>query len=113
AVLALSAALRDTDCTHYRGDTTFVRAVAARALVRRGPPARAAVPALVAMLADEEREVRRAAAHALGGIGPEAGAALSPLTEMVLQSPDWCDRQAALAGLGGIGPVTVPILTQA
>src|SRR5262249_12367452 len=29
AVLALSASLRDTECTHYRGDASFVRAVAA------------------------------------------------------------------------------------
>jgi HEAT repeat protein len=110
AVPALSAALRDTECIHYRGDTSFVRAAAARALEQIGPPARAAVPALVALLADEEREVRSAAAAALGGIGPEAVAALAPLTKMVLHSPDWCDRMAALAGLGGIGPVTVGVL---
>jgi HEAT repeat protein len=52
-----------------------------------GPPAKEAVPMLIAALEDPDWSVRRSAARALGQIGPEAAPAVPALMQL-LKSPD-------------------------
>src|SRR5262249_6411175 len=82
-----------------------------------GPGAKAAVPALLAIVKDKSNlsQVRYAAGVALGKIGPEARAAVPDLLE-VLTDPksDATLRALAVYALGGIGPAAkaaVPTLT--
>jgi hypothetical protein len=80
------------------------RGLAAEALGRLGPEARAAVPALAAAASDPLPEVRWRAIWALGRIGPAAGAAV-PVLRAALSDPEVCWRAAE--ALGGIGPGAV------
>ncbi|MCY2961480.1 MAG: HEAT repeat domain-containing protein [Planctomycetota bacterium] len=87
----LTAALRDAD--------VYTRVHAAQCLERRGPRARAAVPELVAGLA--EPRLAPGAAAALAAIG-ERGAA-APLEELLRTTHDVELRIAAARALGAIG----------
>jgi HEAT repeat protein len=62
------------------GDPSLKR-IAAEALGDIGPDAREAVPALAAVLSDENESVRQAACDALGKIGPDAREAMPALVE--------------------------------
>ena len=74
------------------------------ALGRIGPPAKAAVPALVAALKDPESLVHEAAAEALGSIGPEARQAIPALQQAARQ---WEPRDSFM-GLRVDHPALVP-----
>ncbi len=56
-----------------------MRRIAAFALGKIGPAAKEAVPALIAALKDEDKDVRVYAASALGHIGPAAKEAVPAL----------------------------------
>ncbi|MFH1830342.1 MAG: HEAT repeat domain-containing protein [Pseudomonadota bacterium] len=77
-----------------------VRSDAAYALSKIGPGAKAAIPALIVALKDQNENVRIDASIALGEIGP---AAVPALIEM-LKDPNWLVRSAAAFALGEIGP---------
>ena len=75
-----------------------------------GPDAKTAIPVLAELLKD--KDVRVAAAYALGGIGPDAKIAIPVLTELL---KDKNVRVAAASALGGIGPdakTAIPALTE-
>ena len=83
------------------------RGLAAEALGRIGPEARAAVPELIETAFDTRADVRWRAVWALGRMGPAAAAAV-PLLRRTLQDPDL--RWRAAEALGGIGPGAVDSL---
>ena len=84
-----------------------VRLRAAAIIARIGPPAKAAVPALVDALGDESSETRNEVLFALGAIGPEAKAAV-PAIAKALRDPDMNVRYAACYALCQIGPAAMP-----
>jgi HEAT repeat protein len=88
AVSALLQALRDTDPS--------VRWAAVESLGQIGPEAKAAVPALIAVLPD--KAIGLVAADALGEIGPQSQAAVPALMRM-LQEADRGRRWAATRAL--------------
>ncbi len=80
-----------------------VRARAAAIIARIGPPAKAAVPALVKALADENPETRNEVLFALAAIGADAAEAVPAIQEALKGSdPKVC--YAACYALGKIGP---------
>jgi HEAT repeat protein len=79
-----------------------------------GPAAKAAVPALVALLKENNKGTRHTAARALAAIGPRAVDVL-PLTKALKDDDEEVRREAARA-LGAIGPeasASVPPLMEA
>src|SRR5262245_6316904 len=82
---------------------------------------RAAVPVLIELLQDNDREVRRSACYILALIGPEAEAAVPALIINLKPFPIGLDdftqrdpsRNLAVAALGCIGAVAVPPLMEA
>src|SRR5262245_58826173 len=92
-VARLTAALGDKD--------DYVRAYAARSLGQIGPEAKAAVPTLLQHLRqDEERDIRKLSAKALGLIGAEAIAVRLPetveaLTQALKEEPSGLRAYAA------------------
>ena len=93
SVAALTELLQDKN--------EHVRYAAAWALWEIGAAASPAVPALTALLKDDE--VKDAAAGALGGIGPEAKPAVAALTEL-LKDKHADVRRNAVEALGKIAP---------
>ncbi len=83
------------------------RGLAAEALGRVGPEARAAVPQLIEAAFDTRVDVRWRAVWALGRMGPAAAAAV-PLLRRALQDPEL--RWRAAEALGGIGAGAVDSL---
>jgi HEAT repeat protein len=81
------------------------RGGAAAALGEFGPPASAAVPALIEALNGSDRAVRRPAAIALGRIHTDPDVVIPALIPY-LASPELA--QAAVLGLGGFGPAAKP-----
>lgn len=71
-------------------------------LASYGPRARAAVPALIAVLRDRLPEIRRRATIALAEIGPEARQAVPALIQ-VLQDEEEAVRCRAVMALGDLG----------
>jgi HEAT repeat protein len=84
-----------------------VRLRAAAIIARIGPPAKAAVPALVEALGDESSETRSEVLLALAAIGPDAASAVPAVTKAV-RDPDMNVRYAACYALGRIGPAAMP-----
>jgi HEAT repeat protein len=90
---------------------------AADALGEIGPPARAAVLALIRAMKDPDTNgyrsnLRLDATKAIGGIGPGAKAALPALIEAL--GDDWDEvSEAAVRSLARIGPASVPALVKA
>jgi HEAT repeat protein len=99
AVTALSQALQAPESVPRR-DTR--RLWAARALGWIGPPARAAIPALVQTLSAEESYVIEAAADALAKMGPAAQEAMSALIQ-TLGHWNPSVREAVACALGRAG----------
>jgi HEAT repeat protein len=69
----------------------------------------AAIPVLMDLLRDSDREVRRWAANALRCIGPAAERAVPALVE-ALRDRDAAVAEAAAAALGEIGPRALPAI---
>lgn len=93
-----------------------LRRPAAAVLASFGPAAKAAVPALVALLDDPNLEppARRDVQFALGQIGPEAASAVPALVK-ALDSDQERVRNSAMFALGRIGPgakSAIPALTR-
>ena len=88
----------------------FVRWIAARALGKLAPKsADSVVPALTAVLDDEDLDPRIAAANALGAYGPDAKSAVTALTDRLLKG-DAEVRIANMKALEGIGTDSVSAL---
>jgi HEAT repeat protein len=86
--------------------------VAAKALGRIGPDARAAVAPLTKMLAEADESTRSGAAEALGEIGRDAGPAVPDLARL-LSDRAWFVAGNAATALGRIGAPAVTALNQA
>ena len=82
------------------------------ALAEMGPDARMAAPALIQLLSDPSRLIRRWAAATLGEIGATAPAAIPALIE-TLAGGDAVNRAVAAAALGKMGGRTAPRLIEA
>jgi len=76
-----------------------------------GPFGKAAVPALMAALADEEVEVSQAAVTALRRMGRDAEKAVQALAAM-LQETNRVQAREICGALGQIGPAAVPVLIE-
>ncbi len=87
----------------------LVRKAAAEALGEIGPAARAAVPALIQAMKNQDSR-RYEATTALGRIGPDAQAAIPALIKAFEDKGELVPPAAAEA-LGRIGPAAVPALT--
>ena len=94
AVPALRESLATSTAAHW----------ACLAIAEIGPPAKAAVPELIALVTKDRRyEVRREAMLALGAIGADAAAAV-PVLQHALEEKDGVVRLSAMYALAGIGP---------
>jgi len=95
-----------------RDDDPLRRQAAIEALGKTGPAAKAAVPALIGVLKDDDPYslVRWEATEALGRIGPEAKEAIPPLVD-ALKDP--CVGLSAADALAAIGTAAIPALTEA
>lgn len=90
-----------------KDENTVVRARAMSAIRYIGPPARAAVPALIDELNGDERGLHWNAAAALGAIGPDAKAALPTLLRVLKEEGIGAD---AIGEIGADEAVIVPLL---
>lgn len=91
-----------------------VRGRAAAIIGRIGPPAKEAVPALIATLEDKNSQTRAEVLFALAAIGPDAKAAVPAIVQSI-QDQDINVRYGACYALGKIGPAAVtakPELTE-
>lgn len=77
--------------------------VAAVSALGREPQAAIAVPALLPLLADENKSLRATILAILGGLGPEATDA-GPAVVELLKDPDKDIQESALRALDAIGP---------
>jgi len=84
-------------------------AVAAKALGKIGPDARAAVAPLIGALKDSDCELRAEAAQALGAVGPEAAAAV-PALVVALTGREGLVAGNAAESLGQIGSAAIPAI---
>ena len=85
---------------HLNSPDVDERLFAIKTLQKIGP---AAVPALVAVLKDDDAKVRRRATYALGRIGPAADAAIPDLVAAIKDATVEV-RRVAVSALGRIGP---------
>jgi HEAT repeat protein len=100
SVALLSGAMKDSD-----GE---IRAAGVRGFARAEPDKGAATAGAIAMLADPDESVRRAAAGALGGLGePARDSATAPLVALLDHDQD---REFALDALRQLRIRTVPTL---
>lgn len=84
----------------------LVRQYAAMALARIGATDKRVVPALIATLDNENSDLRRSAAEALGDIGPPAAAALQKLIALSSnQRENAVVREFSIAALARIAPL--------
>jgi HEAT repeat protein len=89
--------------------TEGCRAGAAIGVGQMGPMAASAVPALIAAVADNSRDVRTWSVRALGQIGPQAKDAVPVLIATLKDSDKWV-RLDAVVALGKIGPAARPAI---
>jgi len=93
----------DEYIARLRADSRMERLSAARAIVEMGDKAKAAMPALVESLQDEDEAVRMVAAAGLALVDPGAPQTAPALTQ-ALQDRDARVRQFAAVGIGALGP---------
>jgi HEAT repeat protein len=86
-----------------RPDPEIRRRVAV-VLIRLGPAAKAAVPALAIALKDPDRAVRILSAETLGAIGTDAVSAVPALSDAVRSDGSGTVRMRCADALGKIGP---------
>lgn len=86
------------------------RELAADAIAYLGPPAGAAVPALIRATRDDVERVRRKAVSALGSMGQTAEIAIPAVVELMVFDESPAVRDAAATALAGIGPAALPVL---
>ena len=89
--------------------TEGCRAGAAIGVGQMGPMAASAVPALIAAVADNSRDVRTWSVRAPGQIGPQAKDAVPVLIATLKDSDKWV-RLDAVVALGKIGPAARPAI---
>jgi HEAT repeat protein len=89
---------------------------AAEVVTRMGVEAKAAVPALVAVLGrSPDGPTKEAVVEALGSIGPDAGPAVPVLMRMLSEKPDIERQMTLISALGEIGPASeaaVPLIVE-
>jgi HEAT repeat protein len=90
-------------CIRSLEEKAPLRFYAVQMLIKIGPDAAPAVPALTASLADPQPELRRETLFALGAIGPAAAPAADKIAAR-LSDDDQEVRHAACYALGKIGP---------
>src|SRR5262249_5353007 len=90
-----------------------VRQGAAEALMKIGPKAQAAVPALAKALQDKESRVRWSAAEALVKIGPKAAQAAAPFLVQALNDKEEVGHRNDAEALVQIGLPALPALVKA
>jgi len=87
---------------------------AAFAIAQMGNLAKAAVPALIEVLADPDVLLRKMASVAMGAIGPDARPAVPNLTNALLHDEEPSVRRLAAMSLSQVGaPEAIPALEQA
>ncbi len=91
------------DIVAFGNRDVYVRVVAAEALGKMGPEAADAIPALQALLKDEQASVREMGAEVLGQMGEQAAAAIPALREL-LRDEQVPVRTKAAEVLGRMGP---------
>jgi len=84
-----------------------VRGLVAATIARIGPAAKAAVPALIEALSDENPRIRNEVLFAIAAIGPEAKEAV-PMVAKLLNDPEMDVRYGACYALGKIGRAAMP-----
>jgi len=84
-----------------------MRSEVAMIIARIGTPAKAAVPALVKSLDDEDPQTRSEVLFALAAIGPDAAASV-PAVSKLLDDPEASVRYGACFALGKMGPAAMP-----
>jgi HEAT repeat protein len=87
-----------------------VRNAAAAVLGSIGPEA---LPQLLTVVRDPERDIRQTVNEALRNMGPKARDAIPVLTEVLKSEDNFEDRRAAVWVLAEIGPDALPVLIQA
>jgi HEAT repeat protein len=124
AVPALIEALRSPDVAvagGVRGNGGFffngmdegpIRLIAAEALGRIGPEAKAAIPDLIAAMKGPDSRVRAEAARALGGIGPDAVPAIPELVRVLMRGRPGQATQWSQTSLAEIGAAAIPALLE-
>ena len=124
AVPKLIEALRSKDVAEagmLRGLGTFmfrqmddgpIRLIAAEALGRIGPEAKAAVPDLIAALDGPDSRVRCEAVRALGAIGPDSAPAIPNLVRQLVRGQPELAAEWSKDALVGIGVAAVPPLLE-
>ncbi len=90
-----------------------IRYMAARALGKIGPEARAAIPILIKLLDDRDMMLRWAAAGSLAEIGPRDSTVLLALERAMNDTTDENLAQRAATALRMIGEAAVPVLLNA
>ena len=89
-----------------------IRLIAAFALGRIGPEARAAIPDLIAALSGPDSRVRGEAARALGLMGPDARAAIPELIRLISRGRVNQVAEYTWQALAELGPMAVPALSE-
>ena len=92
-------------------DVEEMRAKAATIIARIGPPAKEAVPALIAALEDQSPETCCEVLFALAAIGPDAAEGVPALVK-ALGNPEANVCYGACYALGKIGPAAMPAKAQ-
>ena len=96
-----------------KGDTDDVRGRAAELIARFGRRAAPAVPQLIALLGNKDRQIQTAAIRALAAIGPAASAAAPELANRLADPNVARDAAVALRAFGPAAAPAVPALAKA
>jgi hypothetical protein len=111
--LAVSVRAADIDdlVNKLKDKDTDVRRAAAQELIKAGPTAKDAAPALILALKDSDAFVRRYSAQALGAIGGDSSTIVPALGSLLKDGKERKEAQvAAVASLSKMGPAAVATL---